>query len=133
VTGRSDCLKLFLDEGVPDAVGKAFENAGHEVIYLRDSIATGSPDELVCAAAEANDAILVACDGDMKRLVKRYGVSNGRFKKLSLIKFSCNVPLAASRAAEAMSLIEHEWHISNKKTARRLHIEINTDVIRTFR
>ena len=55
-------LKLFIDEGVPDSVGRAFLASGHKVVYLRDAIATGSPDQLVCAVSEANDAILVALD-----------------------------------------------------------------------
>lgn len=128
-----DRLKLFLDEGVPNAVGKAFSEAGHEVIYLRDCIATGSPDDLVCVAAEANEAILVACDGDMKQLVKRFGIGNGRFKKLSLVKISCSEPQAAMRVRSAMSLIEHEWAISAGKAARRLFVELAKSSIRTYR
>ena len=130
---KKDRLKLFLDEGVPDAVGVEFANAGHEVIHLRDCIATGSPDDLVCVAAAANVAILVACDGDMKQLVKRFGIGNGRFKKLSLIKFSCTAPQSAPRLKESMTLIEHEWDVSLGKASRRLYVEISKDVIRTFR
>jgi predicted nuclease of predicted toxin-antitoxin system len=44
-------LRLFLDEGVPNAVGRVFESQGHEAIYLREAILPGSPDPLVCAAA----------------------------------------------------------------------------------
>lgn len=104
MTSGKSKLRFFLDEGVPDSVGKKCSDAGHEVIYLRDCIATGSPDELVCVAAEKNEAILVACDGDMKQLVKKFGIGNGRFKKLSLIKLSVNSPLAAPRIGQAMSL-----------------------------
>ena len=126
-------LKLFLDEGVPASVGREFDDSGHEVIYLKDCIATGSPDDLVCVAAEKNEAILVACDGDMKQMVKRFGIGNGRFAKLSLIKLSVNSPLCAPRIRQAMSLIEHEWAISEEKQTRRLFIEIRADVIRTYR
>lgn len=126
-------FKVFLDEGVPDAVGRVFAQAGHEVIYLRDCIATGSPDDLVCVAAEANEAILVACDGDMKQLVKRFGIGNGRFKKLSLIKISCESPQAAARVQSALTLIEHEWAISSEKSSRRMFVEIMKSSIRTFR
>nr|WP_246365475.1 DUF5615 family PIN-like protein [Gellertiella hungarica] len=122
-----------MDEGVPDSVGRKCSDAGHDVIYLRESIATGSPDELVCVAAEKNQAILVACDGDMKQLVKKFGIGNGRFRKLSLVKLSVNSPSAAPRMEQAMSLIEHEWDISTTKAARRVYIEIGDRVIRTFR
>lgn len=130
---KKPTLKLFLDEGVPTSVGRAFEESGHEVIYLRDCIPTGSPDDLVCVAAEANEAILVACDGDMKQLVKRFGVGKGRFAKLSLIKLSVNSPACAPRTRQAMSLIEHEWVVADAKKARRLNIEVRSEVIRTIR
>lgn len=133
MTDNKTCLRLFLDEGVPDAVGRVFEKHGHHVIYLREAIATGSPDELVCVAAIENDSILVALDGDMKKIAKKSGVSGSRFAKLSLIKLSCKAPMADKRVEQAMSLIEHEWDYSDKKVARRLYIEIKPDVIRTLR
>ncbi|MBB4065750.1 DUF5615 family PIN-like protein [Gellertiella hungarica] len=133
MTSEKSRLRFFLDEGVPDSVGRKCSDAGHDVIYLRESIATGSPDELVCVAAEKNQAILVACDGDMKQLVKKFGIGNGRFRKLSLVKLSVNSPSAAPRMEQAMSLIEHEWDISTTKAARRVYIEIGDRVIRTFR
>jgi hypothetical protein len=124
---------LFLDEGVPVAVGKTFIEHGHEVIFLEEAIKRGSPDTLVCAVAEANDAILVAFDNDMKHLAQRHGVAGGRFKRLSLIRFGCPEPMAAQRLGEAMSFIEHEWVVGDKKAARRLFIEIGTHVLRTWR
>lgn len=126
-------MRFFLDEGVPDPVGKVFSARGHLVILMREAIDKGSPDALVCAAAEANDAILVACDGDMKQLAKRYGVGAGRFRKLNLIKFTTTAPRYVSRAQQAMSLIEHEWGISELRQSRRLYIEIMTDIIRIMR
>lgn len=110
-----------------------FASFGHIVIYLRDAIEPGSPDTLVCATAEANDAILVACDGDMRELAKLHGVGRMRFKKLHLIKLTTEAPRYDGRIKQAMSLIEHEWGICSKKGASRLFIEIQTDVIRTVR
>jgi predicted nuclease of predicted toxin-antitoxin system len=124
---------LFLDESVPDSVGAVFTAAGHEVFLLRENLARGSPDQLVCAIAEVNGCILVAIDGDMKHLAKRHGVGAGRYKKLSLIKLSCFEPNAASRVQAAMSLIEHEWMIGSKNKDRRIFIEIQDRVIRTCR
>jgi len=88
---------------------------------------------LVCATAEQNDAILVALDGDMKRLASRHGIGNRRYRKLSLIKLSCLEPKAAARVKEAMSLIEHEWNYSVGSTDRRIFIEIGKDAISTKR
>ena len=126
-------LKLFFDEGVPDSVSRKFADAGHEIILLRTAMPTGSPDPLVCAVAEANDAILVAMDGDMRALASRRGVGKQRFRRLSLIKLSCSGPRAPERVERAMSLIEHEWTFNESSTDRRIFIDISTDVIRTFR
>ena len=114
-------------------VGRTFERHGHEVMYLEEMIKRGSPDVLVCAVAQANDAILVAFDNDMKRIARRHGVGGERFKRLSLIKFYCPEPMAAQRLEQAMSFVEHEWGVSSEKTARRLHVDIATHVLRSHR
>jgi hypothetical protein len=43
----------------------------------------------VCAIVDINDAILVALDGDMKRIAQGHGVGSGKYLKLRLIKLSC--------------------------------------------
>lgn len=89
---------------------------------------------MVAIAALENDAILVACDGDMKQMAQKYGLGTGRFSKLSLIKITVHSKVqAAPRIREAMSLIEHEWQYSEGKAARKLNIEIKDSVIRTMR
>jgi len=133
VTGKKAVIRVFLDEGVPRAVGRVFTSHGHEVIYLDEAIATGSPDPLVAAVSEANDAILVALDGDMKKLAARRGVGQRRFRKLSLIKLNCRETRAAERIEQGMSLIEHEWNIAQEKKDRRLFLTVGDDVFRTHR
>jgi predicted nuclease of predicted toxin-antitoxin system len=132
VSPRRTPLKLFLDEGVPVSVGNCFLDAGHKVIPFKDAVAPGSPDQLVCAVSEANEAVLVALDGDMRKLAQRRGVGRNRFRKLSLIKLSCRETKARERVWSAMSLIEHEWHLAST-VHRRIFIEIGNDYIRTFR
>lgn len=117
-------LRLFLDECVPDGVGRVFSDSGHHVIFLRQAGATGSPDQLVCTLAEENDAILVSLDGDMKQLARNNGVGKKRFSRLSLIKFSCETAKAAARASDAMSIILHEWERSLGANGRRVFVEI---------
>ncbi len=63
---------------------------------------------MVCIAAEANDALLVAFDNDMKQLARRHGINLARFKRLNLLKFECEEPRAADRLEAAVSLLEHE-------------------------
>lgn len=126
-------LRFFLDEGVPRAVGRVLEGFSHEVIYLHQSISPGSSDIVVCAAAEANDAILVAIDGDMREIAKGHGISGGRYKKLSLIKLSCNETQAAARISQFIALIEEEWRLSESKTARRMFVDLSDSRITIFR
>lgn len=126
-------MRFFLDEGVPRSVGLVLQQRGHLVIYLKDAIATGSSDLLVCAAAEANDAILVACDGDMKQIAKNNGVSNSRYSRISLVKISCNETQAAKRLEQFIDLVENEWIHSSKKASRRIFVEIGTQKFTIFR
>jgi predicted nuclease of predicted toxin-antitoxin system len=133
VTAERPKLRLFLDEGVPDSVGHVFLESGHQVAFLNKSLARGSSDHLVCAIADINEAILVALDGDMKRIAQGYGVGSGRYLRLGLIKLSCYEPHAAERVRAAMSLIEHEWNNSSGSAGRRIFVEISDKVIRSFR
>jgi len=135
LNAKRQALRFMLDEGVPDSVGEIFEKAGHEVIYLNKSqvIMRGSPDPLVVQAAVANEAILVALDGDMRKIAQGHGVGKNRYRMLSLIKLSCFEPDAAGRVKSMMSLIEHEWDAGATDSGRRLHIEILDTVVRSMR
>lgn len=132
---RRPKLRFALDEGVPNAVGRVLSNASHKVTYLNEgkTLPRGSKDEHVCAFAMLNNLILVATDGDMKAVAKNHGVSNSRYGRLNLLKISCEEPHAANRVREAMSLIEHEWHVNSTAKGRRLFVEILTTAIRTNR
>jgi predicted nuclease of predicted toxin-antitoxin system len=128
-------FRVLLDAGVPDSVGHVFEQRGHTVIFHREVLTEGAPDEVVCFAALTNEAILIAVDGDMKRLAKRYGAAetHPRLTRLNLIRIGCNPVLAAQRVDQSMSLIEHEWAFSEAKTARRLWVDIGPHFVRTNR
>ena len=126
-------LIVLLDEGVPAEVGEIFRLHGHSVIPFEDVLTLGVADELVCAAAQANNALLVAYDNDMKQYVRRQGKGPDRFKNLHLLKFNCPEPMAGKRLEEAMSMVVNEWIIAHQKEARRVYVEISTHDIRTFR
>jgi predicted nuclease of predicted toxin-antitoxin system len=123
----------LLDESVPAAVGFVFLEHGHTLIPFDEVVGRGSRDELVCVAAEANDALLVAFDNDMKQLARRHGVTRARFKRLNLLKFECEEPNAANRLDAAMSFLEHEWEIARRSRSARLFVVIGRQVLRTYR
>ena len=133
MTPQKPALKIFLDEGVPKAVGRCFHEHGHTVIDFHDAAVPGSPDPLVATISMENNAVLVALDGDMRRLAQRRGVGQRRYKRLSLIKISCHETEASRRLEEAMSLIEHEWALASDPSKRRIFVEIGTSFIRTHR
>ena len=86
-----------------------------------------SPDTLVAAVSEANNAILVTMDGDAKTIASRYGVGSRRYRRLSILRFErCRESRAAKRIDEAMSLIEHEWEVGGGRESqdRRMFVVI---------
>jgi hypothetical protein len=118
---------------VPDSVGRVLSDAGHEVVLLRKQLAPNSPDPLVAAVSEMNEAILVSHDGDMRTLAPRAGIGRRRFQKLSRIASRCTEPQAAGRVKVALSLIQHEWDYSQRQSDKRMLVEIHTHLIRTLR
>jgi hypothetical protein len=105
---------------------------GHTLIPFEDVLTRGSKDDLVCIAAEANDALLVAFDNDMKMLAKRHGITPARFKRLNLLKFECEEPRAAERLDTAMSLLEHEWGVK-REASGRVFVVIGKQTLRSHR
>jgi predicted nuclease of predicted toxin-antitoxin system len=130
-----DPFRVLLDASVPDSVGKVLARRGCEVILHRDVLPDATPDEVVCATALKNDAILAALDNDMKRIAERYGANPGntRFARLHLIRIGCNGILGAQRVDQAMTLIEHEWAFTKAKVAQRMWIDIEPHSFRTHR
>jgi predicted nuclease of predicted toxin-antitoxin system len=86
VTEKNIKLRILLDEGVPISVGEFFESDGHEVIYFNQALTKGATDQVVCTVAEANDAILVACDSDMKGVARKQGISGKGVQKVEPYK-----------------------------------------------
>jgi hypothetical protein len=126
----------LLDEGVPDSVADVLRQWGHVPILHREVLLGGEKDEVVCATALANGAILVAIDADMKRMAKRYGITpknEDRFARLSVIRLCCNEVLASKRLDQAMTIVEHEWTYTKEKAARRMWIDVGAHLITTHR
>lgn len=132
---RATRLRTLLDAGVPDSVGGVLREFGHMVILHREVLGEKSPDDVVCAAAIHNRAILVAIDRDMTQMAKRYGVTprGRRFDTLNLIRLCCRESQTAVRLRQGMSLIEHEWNYADAKRARRLWVDVGDHFLRTHR
>jgi len=127
-------MRFFADHNIPESVCKTLEAAGYETIWLRQKTAPDSPDMLVAAVSEANNAILVTMDSDFKSIAHRVGIGQRRFRKLSLVRFEkCRESQAAARIKLAMSLIEHEWKVGNSSADRRMFVVTTGNSIRTHR
>jgi predicted nuclease of predicted toxin-antitoxin system len=127
-------MRFFTDHNIPESVPKLLESLGYEVIRLRNKSAPNSPDNLVAAIAQANDAVLITMDSDFKSLASRTGIGQRGFRQLSLIRFErCRESHAAVRLERALSLIEHEWLKGNGPNDRRMFVVITEQTIRTHR
>lgn len=126
-------LHFFIDNCVPDSVGRAATAAGHQVTHLRDVIASNSPDPVVATLCDQTGLILVSMDKDFDQLHSRIGIGRRRFRKLRRIKIACYEPQAAARFAVALSLIEHEAAVADQARDQRMIIEIGHTKISTIR
>src|SRR4029078_7358571 len=126
-------MRFFLDHGVPVSVADFFVAANHEVIILKDALAPTSEDPVVALTAAENAAILVRFDSDFRAIAGRLGVSNNRLRKLSRIQMRCKEPEGVRRLKEAISFIEHEWALAQRRPDKRIFIEVLGLGLKTIR
>ena len=62
-------LRFLADHCVPNLVIQTLQNAGHEVLRLRDYMSADSPDQLVITRAQHLNAILLSLNGDFTDIV----------------------------------------------------------------
>lgn len=110
------------------------EARGHIVLRLRDVLPTDSPDPLVAKVAQDNEAILISHDGDFDTIAPRIPVGQkARFRKLSRIHLRCENAKAAERLAAAITLVEFEFAVADTRPDKRVHIVVQTNLIKTLR
>lgn len=127
-------MHFLLDEGVPISVAEMLERHGHEVEYIRDHVPRGSPDPLVATVAEELGAILVTSDGDFQRIAPRIPLGQrARFRQLSRIWMRCGEPQAAVRLESALDLVLTEFALAQRRSDRRMHMQIGKSFIRIER
>jgi predicted nuclease of predicted toxin-antitoxin system len=57
-------LRFFADHCVPSSIIRVLQNAGHQVVVLREHIPVDSPDAAVIAKDQELEAILLSLNGD---------------------------------------------------------------------
>jgi len=62
-------LRFFADHCIPNSIIQELQNAGYNVLRLKDHIPIESPDSKVLATAQELDAILLSLDGDFVNIL----------------------------------------------------------------
>lgn len=57
-------MRFLLDQDVPDIIARVIQQAGHQVLRLRETLPVESKDEEVLAFAHAEKSLLVTCNRD---------------------------------------------------------------------
>lgn len=119
---------------MPDSVAVVLRSRNHRVELLREIMATDTPDPIVATIGDMAAAILVSCDHDFDAIAPRIlkGM-RARFRRLSRLSIRCSEYQAAKRIDEAMELIELEYALAQKRSDKRLFIEVSNTLIKTNR
>lgn len=126
-------MHFFLDENVPVSVAQVLRERGHEVSFVVDILAVGSPDPVVATASEELSAVLVSADRDFKSIGARIQMGRIRYSRLSRVALMCNEPQASQRMEKAIGLIESEYEIAQNSHDKRMIVAIGNSFIRTDR
>jgi len=123
-------MRFLLDENIPDQLARFFRERGFEVLLVRESFATGTPDQLLAFAAETDGLIIVTNDKDFRRL--RQLLPQGHMRRITngsgYILLAGKIPQAASRLAQEWELIEFE-HVRSTRDGRRFIVRITGSTI----
>ena len=115
-------LHLFLDNNVPDSVGRYMQGRGHSVLRQRYHIPADSPDQVVALTALKAGRILVTLDRDFNS--QRF--LQPRFASLSRISLSGQSHTVLGGIKEHIHLIEFQWqHVQQIGAARMIaHVKV---------
>lgn len=109
-------LSFFLDNNVPDSIGKYLQRLGHRVIRQRFSIPADSPDPIVAMTALQAGCILITQDKDFNS--QRF--QQDRFSTLSRISLSGSSATLLPALKEHLHLIEFQWTHCQQVNAPRM-------------
>lgn len=128
-------MRLIVDECVPRSVAEFLAERGHEIIYVVDALSSGTPDPIIAAFGDRNDAIVVTWNArDFKALTGRIPAGNRRrFRRLGLMLFRCPEPQARRRIEEFIASIEFEHEQCRQRRDCRLFVEIQGNALKIIR
>lgn len=119
-------LCLFLDNNVPDSIGRWLQRRGHSVFRQRHHIPANSPDPVVATTAMKANRILVTQDKDFNN--QRF--HQPRYATLSRISVTGLSHTLLPALKDHIHLVEAQWqHIQATGQARMLAY-IKKDCIR---
>ena len=98
-------LRFFLDNNVPDSIGRYLQNRGHSVLRQRFHIPHNSPDPLVGITALQAERILVTWDKDFNSQAFRHE----RFDNLSRLSLSGGGATLLEAVKEHIDLLEFQF------------------------
>ncbi len=125
-------IPFFTDQNVPDSVGEALVDAGHELTWLRDVLDADTVDPIIAVACERSGQVLVTHDTDFRQAAKLLKITQRQYQNsLHRIMLRCPEPDSARRILEGLSLIEAEWELAVPE--RAMVIEIKSRSFTTLR
>jgi predicted nuclease of predicted toxin-antitoxin system len=68
--GDSVTLRFFIDEDVPRSTTRVLRDAGFDVINVHEAGLQGKNDDLVFAAAQRDERLLITCDMGFSNILK---------------------------------------------------------------
>jgi len=114
-------LRFFADHCVPGSVIQILQEAGHEVLRLRDHIPPDSPDQLVISKAQELDAILLSLNGDFADIVTYPPVKYKGIVALQVRNHPEILPQLLERLRAYLSAHDDMEHYSGKLLIAETH------------
>jgi predicted nuclease of predicted toxin-antitoxin system len=124
-------MLLLIDENVPVSVAQVFVDRGHDVRFVRDLLAAGSPDPVVAVVGDRLSAIVVTWDQDFDLLVKRIPEGNRtKFRRLGRISFRCNEVKGKTLLEKWIATIEFHYSQAQSEPDFRMIVQIQDNAVR---
>ena len=120
---RTQQLRFFTDENVPDSIGDYLQRRGHSVYRAKSHLPEGTPDPVVATTAMEADRILVTIDKDFND--QRF--QKPRFAKLSRIGLSGPGPTLLAAVKKHIRFIEFSWGEKVRLRHRRIILFVKID------